>query len=114
MDDDEFEPSQPGLGRRTSSRPPRPNTARMQDLGYEDPKKSNKLKTSKEIKAKCDQILNDIKEQILDYNSNFPFSVKLFDPAIFDRMSKKLLSNEYKNTYEFALDIRNNMSAGFG
>ena len=52
--------------------------------------------------------------QAVRYNSNFPFSVKLFDPAIFDRMSKKLLSNEYKNTYEFALDIRNNMSAGFG
>ena len=50
--DDEDEPSWPGFGRRMSSWPPKP--IKHTDIGYEGPKTNNKLKTSKEIKAKCE------------------------------------------------------------
>lgn len=46
---------------------------------------------------------------MMEFNSTFPPHVKVFDTAIFERVSWKLQS-EYKSTWEFAYDIWNAIS----
>lgn len=113
MDDDDYnDPSNPGLSRWQSSRPHKPNTSLTESIGYEE-KKNSKLKSVKEIKTKCEQILDELKQSIFEFNSSLPSSVKIFDTANFDKFSKKLSFGEYKGTYEFALDIRSMLSGAF-